>query len=103
MGKYKDYKDKEEVQAQEVEIKVEEMSVEEARKIRASMHKASDVVLTEQQKREAFRIFWAQEKSQYAMSADLEEVIWLHLKAMKMDVLEKFTDGIKHFGLTKIS
>jgi hypothetical protein len=52
--------------------------------------------------REAFKLFWAQEKSKYGKSKDLEEILWCHLKAIKMDHPEKFEDGIAHFGFKKI-
>jgi hypothetical protein len=79
-----------------------EMSIEEARAIRASLHKPAQPALTDEDKRDQFRVFWAQEKYKYGKSKDLEEILWLHLKAMKMDGPEKFEDGLAHFGLKKI-
>ena len=79
-----------------------EMTADEARIFRASLHKPMVIVLTEGEKREQFRIFWAKSKRKYGKTKNLEEILWLHLKTSKMDEPEKFEDGIKHFGLKKI-
>ncbi len=84
------------------QVEKKEMTLEEAKAYRASLYKPVAVELTEEQKREQFRMFWAQNKRQYGKSKDIEEIIWLHLKAIKMDKPEKFQDGINHFGLKKI-
>lgn len=84
------------------EYKAEEMTLTEAKAYRMSLNKAKEKELSEQEKREAFRVFWAQEKSKYGKSKDLEPVLWLHLKATKMDAPEQFDAGIKHFGLSKV-
>lgn len=80
----------------------QEMSAEEAKAFRASLHRPAVQVLTEKEKREQFRVFWAKSKRQYGKAKNLEEILWLHLKSSKMDEPEKFEDGIKHFGLKKI-
>ena len=82
---------------------VVEMTTEEAKALRASKHNALPKKSSEQELREAFRLFWAQEKANYGRDKDLEPVLWVHLKAIKMDSPEKFTAGISHFGLKKIS
>lgn len=106
MSKNKQYEDNSKEKSLEIqEIKennAEEMTLAEAKAYRASLNKTVTPVLNEQEKREAFRIFWAQEKSKYGKSKDLEQVLWLHLKATKQDELEQFENGIKHFGLTKV-
>lgn len=79
-----------------------EMSLAEAKAYRAKLYKPEAVVLSEQEKREAFRIYWAQEKSQYGQPKNLEEVLWLHLKSSKQDQPSQFEAGIAHFGLKKI-
>lgn len=79
-----------------------EMSLEEARAYRAALHKPTVKPLNEAQKREAFRIFWAGNKSKYGTSKQLEKVLWLHLKSVGMDHPEKFHDGIFNFGLKKV-
>lgn len=85
---------------QEVEAK-SEMTLEEAKAYRASLYKEKPIVLTEQEKREQFRIFWTQNRTKYGETKELEEILWLHLKTMKLDDPEKFEAGIKHFGLKK--
>jgi hypothetical protein len=84
------------------EKEVPEMTAAEARKYRQDKYKAKAPEMSDEQKREAFRLHWAQEKSKYGKSKDLEEILWLHLKAIKMDTPEKFEAGIKHFGLSKL-
>ena len=92
MGKNRDQRQEREEQ---------EMSAQESRAFRAALAKPEHKTLTDEEKREEFRIFWAQAKSQYGKGRNLEEVLWLHLKAMKMDKPEQFEDGLNHFGLTK--
>lgn len=82
---------------------VVEMTSEEARAARAAKHAALPKKSSEQEKREAFRLFWAQEKSRYGKDKGLESILWLHLKAMDMDSPEKFEAGILHFGLKKLN
>lgn len=79
-----------------------EMSLEEARAYRAALYKPEKAVLSEQDKREQFRLFWATEKYKYGKAKNLEQIIWLHLKASKLDEPEKFEAGLKHFGLQKV-
>ena len=81
----------------------EEMTLEEARAYRVSKYQGASISLTDQEKREAFRLFWAQEKYKYGKSKDLEDILWLHLKAIKMDEPKKFESGLSHFGLKKTS
>lgn len=83
--------------------KAEEMTLEEARAYRSSLYKPAVKSLTEQEKREEFRLFWAQEKYKYGKSKDLEEILWLHLKASNQENPENFQDGLNHFGLKKIN
>lgn len=85
------------------EEKAQEMSLEEAKAYRASLYKPVIKPLTDKEKREAFRLFWAVEKYKYGKSKDLEEILWLHLKASKMDEPVEFDNGLKHFGLKKIN
>lgn len=84
------------------QVNAPEMTLEEARSYRASLHKPQAASLTSDQKREEFRKFWAQEKYKYGKSKDLEPILWAHLKASKQDEPEKFEDGIAHFGLKKL-
>jgi membrane-anchored protein YejM (alkaline phosphatase superfamily) len=78
-----------------------EMSMEEARAYRASLAQDQTKLLSEQERREAFRLFWAQEKYKYGKPKELENVLWLHLRAIKMDSPESFEKGLQNFGLSK--
>jgi len=80
----------------------QEMSLEEARAFRASLHKPVPRALSESQKREAFRIFWVSQKSKYGKSKSLEKALWLHLKTIGMNSPEKFVEGLANFGLKKV-
>jgi hypothetical protein len=88
-------------QPQTVSAKVE-MSLAEAKAYRASLHKPVPRVLTEDQKREAFRIFWVGNKKAFGKGKSLEKALWLHLKSIGMNTPEQFADGLKHFGLVKV-
>lgn len=98
----KDWKKQEFRAAQEEPAPAQEMTLEEARSYRASLYKAAPVVLTTEEKREAFRKFWAEQKYKYGKSKDLEPILWAHLKASKQDDPAKFEDGLAHFGLKKV-
>lgn len=93
---------KKEFERKEEKKMPEEMTLEEARAYRVSKYKPAAVVLSEQEKREQFRIFWARERSSYGKPKNLEQILWVHLKASKLDDPSKFDDGIKHFGLKKL-
>ncbi len=80
----------------------QEMSLEEARAYRASLYKPTPKVLNEEQKREAFRIFWASNKSKYGRSKSLEKALWLHLKTIGMSSPDQFAQGLDNFGLKKV-
>lgn len=81
----------------------QEMTLEEAKAYRASLYKDAPNKLDEQQKREQFRLFWAEKKYQYGKTKDLEDILWLHLQASKLDDPESFDKGLANFGLKKIS
>lgn len=78
------------------------MSLDEARAYRASLAKDQPKKLTEKQKRNAFKIYWAQNKKKFGMTNKLEDVLWLHLTATGNDSPEKFEDGLKNFGIKKV-
>ena len=80
----------------------QQMSPEEARAYRASLYKPAERVLQEHERREAFRIFWAKNRVQYGKPKNLEEVLWIHLKAAKLDDPKQFEEGLQHFGLKKV-
>ena len=79
-----------------------EMTMEEAKAYRASLYKPEAKKLSEAEKRDLFRVFWAQEKYKYGKAKDLESILWAHLKASKHDEPENFDKGLAHFGLKKI-
>lgn len=101
MAKDNKFVKKEEVEVSEI-ASVPEMTLEEARAYRAALYKPEVILLTDAEKREAFRKFWAQEKSKYGKSKDIEPILWAHMKSTKHDDPAKFEDGIAHFGLKKI-
>lgn len=80
----------------------QEMSLDEAKAYRASLYKKEDAELSEQEKREQFRLFWAENKYKYGKAKDLEDILWMHIKAVKLNAPEQFEDGLVHFGLKKI-
>lgn len=84
------------------EVHSEEMTLEEARAYRASLYKPTERILSEGEKAEAFRVFWAENRTKYNGSKDVEPVIWQHLKSIKMDGPDQFEAGIAHFGLKKV-
>ena len=79
-----------------------EMSLEEAKAYRASLYKPTPRILSEDEKREAFRIFWASQKAKYGKGKSLEKAIWLHLKTIGMNTPEQFAKGLANFGLNKV-
>ena len=80
----------------------QDMTLEEAKAYRASLAKPEVKVWTESEKREEFRLFWAQAKRQYGKAKDIEGILWSHLKSCGMDKPEDFKKGIAHFGLKEI-
>jgi hypothetical protein len=80
-----------------------EMSTEEAKAFRAALYVAPAAKpLTDTQKREQFRVFWAKAKRQYGKPKSLEQILWLHIKSAKLDSPEQFEAGMKSFGLKKV-
>ena len=54
------------------------------------------------QKRDAFKVYWTQNKKKYGMTGKLEHVLWLHLVATKNDEPANFEAGLKNFGIKKV-
>jgi hypothetical protein len=52
----------------------------------------------EENVREEFRKFFIKIKRSLNLSSDLEEIIWLHFKAYNFDNVNKFEEGVTHFG-----
>ena len=82
--------------------KKSEMTLQEAKAYRASLYKEEARKLDEHEKREQFRLFWAQNKYKYGKAKDLEPILWAHLKSAKLDDPKDFEAGLAHFGLKKI-
>ena len=81
----------------------QEMTLEEAKAWRASLAKpASAKPLSQKQKRDAFKVYWTQNKKKYGMTGKLEHVLWLHLVSTKNDEPANFEAGLKHFGIKKV-
>jgi hypothetical protein len=80
----------------------EEMTLAEAKAYRASLHKPEARKLSEAEKKDQFRLFWAQSRKKYGKPRELEPILWIHLKATGNAEPEKFEEGIKHFGLKKV-
>lgn len=93
---------KHQAQKEERSEEKKEMSLEEAKAYRASLYKEKASELSESEKREQFRIFWAQNRNKYGKTKELEHIIWEHIKAAKLDAPEKFEQGLAHFGLKKV-
>lgn len=81
------------------ELLKEEMTLEEAQAYRSSLVKEQKEELSNTEKREAFRVYWAENKMKYGLTNRLEEVLWLHLVSTKNDEPENFEAGLKNFGL----
>lgn len=78
------------------------MSLAESKAYRASLYKPVEKELSEEEKRDSFKMFWASSKKKYGNPKNLEQVLWLHLKATGNDEPKKFESGIAHFGLKRI-
>jgi hypothetical protein len=57
--------------------------------------------LDEDDTREAFRKYWALNKQSFKQSKDVEEIVWLHLKAIKHNTPDLFEQGVINFGFKK--
>jgi hypothetical protein len=79
-----------------------EMTLEEAKAFRAALAKPSSKPLSQKQKRDAFKVYWTQNKKKYGMTGKLEHVLWLHLVATNNDSPELFDAGLKNFGIKKV-
>ena len=66
---------------------------ENARKAGLNNPKTSEI-----KNREDFRKYFVKIKRKLNLNADLEEVIWLHLKAKGFNEKDLFENGIKDFG-----
>ena len=86
----------------EEQIEAVQSKLDEARQARLEFIKNKAPKKVDSDFKVSFQEFWAQNRRSYGKGKELEEIIWLHLKAIKHDKPELFEAGIKHFGLTKI-
>jgi hypothetical protein len=82
-------------------VEAPEMTLEEAKAFRASLHKPMEKPLTSAEKRESFRKFWALNKSRYGKTKDIEPVLWVHLESSGFSEPTQFIEGLEHFGLKR--
>lgn len=92
----------EKVEKKERKEKKSEMTAQESKAYRMSLVKTRPKKLQEHEKREQFRLYWAENKYKFGKGKDLEEILWVHLKSAKLDDPENFEKGLAHFGLKKI-
>jgi hypothetical protein len=78
-----------------------EMTLEEAKAYRASKYRPDVKPMDATACRQAFKLWWAQNKKAYGASRDLEAALWLHLVAIKKIQPSQFEAGVENFGLKK--
>ena len=78
------------------------MTLQEAKAFRAGLYKEAIKPLNQKQKRDAFKVFWTQNKKKYGMTGKLEHVLWLHLVATKNDEPANFEKGLANFGIKRV-
>jgi hypothetical protein len=74
----------------------EQLTPAEMRKAAHEAKKAAKKVF--QDSREDFRVYFVGLKKKLNLAPEIEQVIWLHLKAVGMATKEKFNEGVRHFG-----
>jgi hypothetical protein len=80
----------------------DDMTLEEAKAYRASLWKPQKVELSVADRRNKFKLFWAQNRKQYGKTKMLESILWIHLQNTGNDQPEKFEEGMAHFGLKRV-
>jgi hypothetical protein len=81
----------------------EDMTMEEAKAYRASLATNIAKLLTEKQKRQAFKVYWTENKKKYGLTGKMEQILWLHLVSTKNDSPENFEAGLKNFGVKSLN
>lgn len=76
----------------------EEEIVAKARKKRLALAMDKSKPTDKTDDREDFRKYFLKLGKKLNLDKSLEEVIWVHLKAINCDKKDKFEDGVKHFG-----
>ena len=73
-----------------------ELSGKEMRKAAHEAKMAENISFEDS--REEFRKYFVELKRKLNLAPEIENVIWLHLKATNMNVKDKFNEGVNHFG-----
>ena len=86
------------------------MNLEESKALRAKNHQDSikkaneSNGISEFKRRESFQEYWTANRRSFGkVDNAIENVLWVHLKAIKCDEPSKFEKGCLHFGLKKIN
>ena len=79
-------------------VESEAERIEKARKKRIALAKESKKAEEKTDERENFRKYFLKLSKKLGLNKSLEEVVWMHLKAIKHDKKELFDKGVKHFG-----
>ena len=88
-----------EEQIEDVQSKLEAIKL---KKLELAQKRTSNKV-EEKDFREEFKVWWASNRKKFNKEKEIEHILWVHLKATKHDVPEKFEAGIKHFGLKQVN
>ena len=75
-----------------------DLSPQELRKANYDAMKKTSKVQREQDIREDFKRYFVKLKRKLNLDAQLEDIIWLHLKSTGCANKDKFDEGVKHFG-----
>jgi hypothetical protein len=76
----------------------EEVEMTPAEMRRAAHEAKMAEVAAVEDSRDEFRKYFIGLKKKLDLAPELENVIWIHLRAIGMDKKDQFNDGIKHFG-----
>lgn len=76
----------------------EDEKIAKARKRNVAIAKKPIVFVAPTNQRESFRLYFLTIRKKLGLNRDLEEIIWTHLKAIKHDKEELFSDGVRNFG-----
>lgn len=83
-----------------------EKMFEKKEEVKSPKELRAEIAASKQKKKEEvkdirfeFKKFFTKAKREKNIDPSLEEVIWLHFQAMGFDKIEKFNEGLKHFGI----
>lgn len=77
-----------------------EITVDEARALRVALYKEkqNSNTISNKSAREQFKEYFVQIKRKLNLPSNIENAVWLHLKAIGCDKPELFKKGIENFG-----